>query len=489
MGSKLSIDFEEERKRDVKLTGFISITISIILATISFVYYLSDTLESKQLYTLLLISSGIFLLPYLLIKRGQVHTSRFILSILLPIAITAMSITSKIEVIEMNVINPVNYFDVRIALINAVIIPIVIYSLRESRWLFFSLIPALICMLLFDPIHEAFGVGYYDSGLTSKDYYFTANLFSAITVFFLVSVMFFLKYQVLNSDHRQLSENSKIKMYLSKMMQLSNSSNINNGEIDLAKQEIIKAAQECLKVSRASIWSYQQSTDSITCEYLIEKSLIDCPNTELKAVDYPKYFAALQNQELIIAPDAVNDAVTAEFTYNYLKPLSIYSMMDAPYTVKGKFGGVICCEHQNEIKEWDAIESLFLKALGDFLSYTIVVNERIKQNELLKEKNAEISTINENLEAIVKTRTVELEKKNEQLTEYAYINSHVLRAPVARISGLHNLFKLQSVNTKQEDSDLILHFTNSISELEKVTFQINRAIEEHGNINRSQFEQ
>ena len=161
--------------------------------------------------------------------------------------------------------------------------------------------------------------------------------------------------------------------------------------------------------------------------------------------------------------------------------------MDAPFLNKGKLGGVICCEHQNEIKEWDVIESMFLKALGDFLTYTMIVNDRMKQNDLLDEKNQEITIINENLETIVRNRTRELEKKNEQLTEYAFINSHILRAPVARISGLYNLFKHANKEEKR-DIDLLLHFTKSVAELEQVTFKINRAIEEHGNISRKEFD-
>ncbi|MEQ8577022.1 MAG: hypothetical protein RIB63_23340, partial [Fulvivirga sp.] len=175
-----------------------------------------------------------------------------------------------------------------------------------------------------------------------------------------------------------------------------------------------------------------------------------------------------------------------EFADSYLEPFSIFSMMDAPFLSKGKLGGVICCEHKNEFKQWGAAESLLLKALGDFLSYTIIVDDRLRQNQLLTEKNQEVSRVNENLEAIVNKRTEELEEKNRQLTEYAYINSHVLRAPVARISGLYNLFKIET-GDMMNGSAIFGYMENSISELETITVEINRAIEENSTLDRNKF--
>jgi len=61
----------------------------------------------------------------------------------------------------------------------------------------------------------------------------------------------------------------------------------------------------------------------------------------------------------------------------------------------------------------------------------------------------EIKGINENLETVIKDRTYELEIKNKALEEYAFINAHKLRAPLARILGLVHLMKrMISVNTR-----------------------------------------
>lgn len=484
MVSRSLANFKEEVNRNVKLTSVISITTAIILFVVGLLYTVGDIEETDRLSYLMIGASFIFIIPFIMNKRGHSTSSRLLLSSLLPVFIMIFSIDSKIEVISMDIINPVNYFDVRIALINALVVPIVIFSLKERELLYVALVPSFISIMLFDPIHEYFEVGYYDAGMVSKDYYFSANLYSLITVIFLTVIMLFLKNEVLKGDFKQINENTKIKLYLSKLVDLSSSHNINFGKLEEAKKEVLAVAKSCLEISRVSLWVFDNQKDAIECEYLLDENGLKNSNSSLNAKDYPIYFEAIKNQQLIIATDARSNANTQEFTENYLNQHNIYSMMDAAFLSKGEFGGVICCEQQEEVKEWDAAESLLLKALGDFLSYTMIVKDRIHQNNLLKVKNDEILKMNLGLESLVQERTKELEKKNEQLTEYAYINSHILKAPVARVSGLYNLFKIE--NSNQLNKEVAEHMDSSIEELELITLRINRAIEDHGNIDREQ---
>lgn len=64
-----------------------------------------------------------------------------------------------------------------------------------------------------------------------------------------------------------------------------------------------------------------------------------------------------------------------------------------------------------------------------------------EQNDVLASRQEEISVINENLESLILERTREIEKKNAELSEYAFINAHMLRAPLSRVLGLANLME------------------------------------------------
>ncbi|MBL0765601.1 MASE2 domain-containing protein [Marivirga atlantica] len=66
-------------------------------------------------------------------------------------------------------------------------------------------------------------------------------------------------------------------------------------------------------------------------------------------------------------------------------------------------------------------------------------DEILAQSDELKAVNDSLVQSNTNLEKIVGSRTKELEAKKAKLAEYAFINGHQLRAPVATMLGLINL--------------------------------------------------
>ncbi|MFM8913629.1 MAG: hypothetical protein ACKOE6_12060 [Flammeovirgaceae bacterium] len=69
------------------------------------------------------------------------------------------------------------------------------------------------------------------------------------------------------------------------------------------------------------------------------------------------------------------------------------------------------------------------------------MNILYSQNMELATREEETRSINENLETIVEERLNEIELKNKSLAEYAFINAHMLRAPLCRILGLLNLME------------------------------------------------
>ncbi len=96
-------------------------------------------------------------------------------------------------------------------------------------------------------------------------------------------------------------------------------------------------------------------------------------------------------------------------------------------------------------------------------------------SEEIQAQSEEIMGFNENLEALVKDRTRELEMKNRALEEYAFINAHELRAPVASILGLINL--MRTVELKESEKLYLEHLQRSADKLDAVVTSITLAIE------------
>jgi tetratricopeptide (TPR) repeat protein len=93
----------------------------------------------------------------------------------------------------------------------------------------------------------------------------------------------------------------------------------------------------------------------------------------------------------------------------------------------------------------------------------------ISQSEELKRLNESLSELNTDLERKVAERTrqlidknMELETKNVKLADYAFINAHKLRAPVATILGLVKLFEVD-IEERDYIVDRIKHSTEELN--------------------------
>ena len=105
-----------------------------------------------------------------------------------------------------------------------------------------------------------------------------------------------------------------------------------------------------------------------------------------------------------------------------------------------------------------------------------IVNKELQAlNEELIASNESVNQLNQNLEQLVKERTDKINHQLDQLKKYAFMNSHELRAPLARMLGLLNLLKREK---DQEEIKELLHYLHqSSTELDNVIRAMNRLLE------------
>ncbi len=98
-----------------------------------------------------------------------------------------------------------------------------------------------------------------------------------------------------------------------------------------------------------------------------------------------------------------------------------------------------------------------------------------KQNEEIKLQKEEIESINNNLEKLIVQRTKKVLEHEKLFTEYANINAHKVRSPLARILGLLNLIQLEEDKEKNIKEFLPLLKTNA-DELNDILDEVSKSL-------------
>ena len=308
-------------------------------------------------------------------------------------------------------------------------------------------------------------------------------------------------YSTTDAKNRELEEikeetNRKrflLESYIRVFLNFSkNEANFNQGTMHLYEQ-ICLVTSKTLKVNRVSIWMFDEKKDVLIRKFLCLEGSGSDEIIRLERKDYPQYFESLTNNSFIMASNAREHRDTKEFTESYLEPLNIHSMLDCPITVNLDPVGVICCENQGDIIHWNLEDTLFLQSFADFISMNYK-NERIEElmqalklsNKELKEKNKEIEVMNAALDSTVQKRTKALKTQNAQISEYSFINSHLLRAPLTRILGISNHLAEEAETSKE--TELFKALIESTSELDLVIRQINDVLYNGNGLTREDLE-
>lgn len=184
-----------------------------------------------------------------------------------------------------------------------------------------------------------------------------------------------------------------------------------SSSLTAALGRVTRETATALDVERVSVWRYDSARSAIRCDALfVRASGEHTEGTELRASDFPGYFAALESALTLAAHDAHTDLRTHEFSEVYLRPLGIGAMLDAPIHVDSAVVGVVCCEHVGPARTWRIDEQNFAGMMAGFTALAIETSQRrVVEQRLI--------ALNERLEADVRGRTAELERQLERIAE------------------------------------------------------------------------
>ena len=99
----------------------------------------------------------------------------------------------------------------------------------------------------------------------------------------------------------------------------------------------------------------------------------------------------------------------------------------------------------------------------------------ISMNEELKRNAEEIKAMNDNLDNLVKKRSKKIEEQLNLMIRYAHMNSHEVRAPLARLLGLLELLQMEKDEAKKQP--IMEKLAEAGKELDEIVRKMNRLLE------------
>ncbi|HYW21452.1 MAG TPA: ATP-binding protein [Nodularia sp. (in: cyanobacteria)] len=175
---------------------------------------------------------------------------------------------------------------------------------------------------------------------------------------------------------RQETEQS-FRRHNTALQQLVQSESLQYDDFNTAIKYVTEVASQGLDVDRVSVWLYTEDYRKIQCTDLYERpsNTHNC-GFELSVRDYPSYFQALKEEQVLSVVDVHQDTRTSEFSASYTLPLGISSMLDVRIWSRGKVIGVVCCENLGIQRQWTLEEENFISSITEFVRLVIESRDR-----------------------------------------------------------------------------------------------------------------
>jgi len=153
--------------------------------------------------------------------------------------------------------------------------------------------------------------------------------------------------------------------------------------------------------------------------------------------------------------------IAVKVLYNYVEPVMPLERQVIPY-----YANIV-------------ISSLLL-----YHGYGLFKREHLKYEEQLEnqrnqinDQNIALSSVKDQLEELLADRTKKIEKQDKNIAKYAYLNSHKVRSPLARILGLVNLTEYEDLNDEEKRQYYFNQLKSNAKELDNILTEINQTLD------------
>lgn len=267
-------DFSEDRSQFIFVSNVLSLVFALLTFFLAFILYIMFGWGPTMS---MIIGLGFLYFVIILLNKTGWNNAGRLLFCLAPVVFT-MVVTLYGKVVQPGQ-SYIVYFDSRFVLLISTVLPAIVFEFTEKVKLVTCLLASFCALILFDPIHNAFGVGYYQMGHAVKSYYYI-NYIAFISFVGLLSAILVLKWrdQVASNRLRDvIGEKQKVNMELKNQ----------NNELEVLTEEM-KQQQEELQTNHemlenANILIEEQQQKLQTYNFELESLVVEKSAELIKA--------------------------------------------------------------------------------------------------------------------------------------------------------------------------------------------------------------
>ena len=217
-------------------------------------------------------------------------------------------------------------------------------------------------------------------------------------------------------------------------------------DIDNIMIEFAQRIIAVFRIERTSVWLFNPQRDAIVSigEYDLRYREFK-KDTSLYQKDFPNYFKAISENEIVLAENILTNVHTKELNEAYSIPNNIISLMDIPLRFGGELVGVMCFE-KTGIKErkFTKHEQVFALSIAMVFASNLEARHRrtlqFKLNQELKEKETLIKEIHHrvknNLSVVSSLMNLQSNKARDSFHKALFDEC---RNKINTISGIHEI--------------------------------------------------
>jgi hypothetical protein len=265
------------------------------------------------------------------------------------------------------------------------------------------------------------------------------------------------------AETKALERSAKLSYYLDQLIEVKRMEELHIGSLQYSIQAVTQFLVRAMSLENVAVWHAQPDGQSLELFKYLGNTTDVFERAMIYRRDFVEAYDMLSTGAIIVGNVHTREA-------DQLKSVFVCSpgtdsMINCPYFIDGKFAGFISCRAHE--RQWSQEDIIFVRAISDTLPLAFKSHGRRLQQNLLEAKQREITEINGSLERKVKERTIELNERNKQLTDFAFTNAHHIRGPICRLLGLQNL--LTTTDDTADIRRIAEYMTLSVSELDGIT--------------------